>query len=175
MEYDKRIVHPTDTIWNPFSKASEQDLYEGLGGYFTDCYCDFADLDNCYYGTLSRIDFSSEYPYHAEGEAESKKEDIGWFAFFLPERDVKRKEKKWNFRPFNDTREFFEKTGFEVGDVIYVRDKDSNVEFHLMLVGWAENTLLLGVNRLNLKELFKWFELWDGENKFIPFGVEESC
>lgn len=32
---------------------------------------------------------------------------------------------------------------------------------------------MLGVSRLNLKELFKWFELWDGENKFIPFGVEE--
>ena len=170
MEYDKRILHPNDNIWTPFGSTAEQEIYVGLQGYFTDCYYDFEDLDNCNYATLTEIDWNSKYPFHVANE----KGDVGRYCFFLPERDVKRKEKKWNFRPFNDTREFFEKTGFEVGDVIYIRDKDSNVEYHLMLVGWAEDTLMLGVSKLNLKELFKLFELWNGEDKFIPFGVEES-
>ena len=42
-----------------------------------------------------------------------------------------------------------------------------------MLVGWSDNELILGSLRRSFKELFENFELWDGEEKFIPFGVEE--
>lgn len=171
MEFDKRIIHPTDNIWSSFGATSEQDIYVGLEGYFTDCYSAFANLNNCHYGTLETIDLDSNYPFEAVFEVGNKK-STGQFAFFLPARDVKPKEKK--YRPFANTEEFFEKTGFEAGDVIHVRSKGDGTEYHLMLVGWAEDTLMLGnLSRLNFKELFKWFELWDGEDKFIPFGVEE--
>ena len=169
MEYDKRIVHPTENIQSCFSNTSEEDIYTGLEGYFTDALSTFANLDNCYYGFLENIDWNSDYPFYTRPVKEN---NLVHYAFFLPARDVKLKEKK--YRPFVNTREFFEKTGFEVGDVIYMRDKDDGIEYHLMLVGYAEVTLMLGVSKLNLNELFKWFELWDGENKFIPFGVEES-
>lgn len=168
MEFDKRIVHPTDNIWSSFGATSEQLIYEGTEGYFTDTLSTFANLDNCYYGVLEGINLNSDYPFNTRLTKESSPVH---YAFFLPARDVKTKEKK--YRPFASTEEFFKETGFETGDVIHIRDKDDNVEYHLMLVGWAENTLMLGVSRLNLKELFKWFELWDGEDKFIPFGVEE--
>lgn len=170
MEYDKRIIDPTKSIWTPFGATSDNNIYVGMAGYFTDAIGMFSDLNKCRYGTLEKIDWDSIYPFYTRVTPDSSPIH---YALFLPERDVKRKEKKWNFRPFNNTKEFFDKTGFEVGDVIHIRDKDDNVEYHLMLVGWAECTLMLGVSRLNLKELFKWFELWDGENKFIPFGVEE--
>lgn len=170
MEYDKRIIRPTDNIWSSFGATSEQDIYVGLEGYFTDCYSAFANLNNCHYGTLKSFDLASNYPFEAVFEVGNKK-STGHFAFFLHARDVKAKEKK--YRPFASTEEFFEKTGFEVGDVIHVLN-DDGIEYHLMLVGWAEGTLMLGsMEKLTFKELFKWFKLWDGEDKFIPFGVEE--
>lgn len=168
MEYDKRILHPTDNIWSAFGATSEQEISVGMEGYFADRLTTFANLGNCREGTLISIDWKSYFPFEAKV---NKGKEVVQFAFFLPARDVKKKEKK--YRPFASTEEFFEKTGFEVGDVIHVRE-DSNVEFHLMLVGWAEGTLMLGsMEKLTFKELFKWFELWNGEDKFIPFGVEE--
>lgn len=170
MEFDKRIVRPKDNIWSCFdvNYVSEQDLYTGLEGYFTDNIGMFSDLDKCRYGTLEKIDWDSIYPFYTRPAQNCSPVHYG---HFLSVRNVKPKGKK--YRPFANTKEFFEKTGFEVGDVIHMRDKDDGIEYHLMLVGWSKDTLMLGVSKLTLNDLFKWFELWDGENKFIPFGVEE--
>ena len=168
MEYDKRIICPKDNIQSCFSNTSEEDIYTGLEGYFTDALSTFANLDNCYYGFLENIDWNSDYPFYTRPVKEN---NLVHYAFFLPARNVKPEEKK--YRPFANTKEFFEKTGFEVGDTIHVL-YDDGIEYHLMLVGWSKDTLILGnMDKLNFKELFKWFKLWDGENKFIPFGVEE--
>lgn len=168
LKYDKRIVHPTDNIWGPFGSTSEQEIYVGLEGYFADNIGTFSNLDKCRYGILERIDWDSIYPFYTRLTQKSSGVE---YAFFLPARDVKAKEKK--YRPFANTKEFFEKTGFEAGDVIHVLNNDG-IEYHLMLVGWSKDTLMLGnMDRLNFKELFKWFKLWDGEDRFIPFGVEE--
>lgn len=77
-------------------------------------------------------------------------------------------------RPFASTEEFFRKTNFTECDLIHIRSKPNNFEYHLVLVGWTDNELMLGSLRsLSFDELFQKFELWDGEDKFIPFGVEE--
>ena len=65
------------------------------------------------------------------------------------------------------------KTNFDAGDIIRVYSKSQNSELHLMLVGWSDNELILGSLRRSFKELLELFELWDGEERFIPFGVEE--
>lgn len=78
MEYDKRIVHPTDNIWTPFGSTSDTNIYAGIEGYFTDYYYAFRDLDDCKYGVLTDIDWDALCPYCLSNE----KGDVGHFAFF---------------------------------------------------------------------------------------------
>ncbi len=125
----------------------------------------YKDLDRVTKYRLDRIDDNSFFYNEEEDE---------FFDFCLPVRFAKPVEKK--YRPFKDTKEFFRKTNFEEGDLIYVRSKTYNpYEYHIMLVGWTDTELMLGsFDKMSFSELFDLFELWDGEDNFIPFGVEET-
>lgn len=165
LELDKRIKSLSD-VFN-FSDVENAKQFIEQKGYFTNNIYFFKNIQSCKYGTLINV-FSDSVSYNTF----RRKEDGAYYEYFIPESFLKPKEKK--FRPFTDTAEFFEKTVFEVGDVICIRGKNNSMEYHLMLVGWTKNEIMLGgSNRLDFKELFRWFELWDGEDKFIPFGVEE--
>lgn len=170
MKLDKRIENER-LIYTPFT-TNKPKLHEK--GYFTDDITSFIDLKNCRYGELVEHDgLDYPYPYCCEFNDESDTTD-DWYAFYIPESSLKSKEKQKQYRPFKDTKEFFIKTNFEEGDVIRIRSKPHNTEYHTMLVGWTDNELMLGSLRIAfLTELFEKFELWDGEDKFIPFGVEE--
>lgn len=168
MKLDKRIENER-LIFTPFT-AIKPKLHEK--GYFTDDIHTFNNLEecNCRYGELVEHD-SSDYPYpYCCGSDDT----VDWYAFYIPESSLKPKEKQKQYRPFKDTKEFFIKTNFAEGDVIRIRSKPHNTEYHTMLVGWTDNELMLGSLRIAfLTELFEKFELWDGEERFIPFGVEE--
>lgn len=162
MNLDKRIKSKLDILsCFDIEKAKE---FVGQKGYFAnDLYC-FSVVETCYYDTLTEV-FDGDSPF--------KDDDGCYWNLFIPERVLKPKPKEKKYRPFKDINEFCIKTNFDAGDTIRVYSKAQNSELHLMLVGWSDNELILGNLRRSFKELLEWFELWDGEEKFIPFGVEE--
>ena len=162
MKLDKRIENER-LIYTPFTTTKPK-LHEK--GYFTDDITSFIDLKNCRYGELINHD-DNHYSYCCEFNGG---DTIAWFAFYIPESSLKQKEKQ--YRPFKDTKEFFIKTNFEEGDLIHIRSKNK-IEYWLMLVGWTNNRIKLGTDDFTFENLFENFELWDGEENFIPFGVEE--
>ena len=162
MKLDKRIENER-LIYTPFTTAKPK-LHEK--GYFTDDITSFIDLKNCRYGELINHD-DNQYSYCCEFNGG---DTIAWFAFYIPESSLKQKEKQ--YRPFKDTKEFFIKTNFEEGDLIHIRSKNK-IEYWLMLVGWTNNRIKLGTDDFTFENLFENFELWDGEENFIPFGVEQ--
>jgi hypothetical protein len=173
MKLDKRIENE-HLIYTPFT-ANKPKLHEK--GYFTDDIHAFNSLEDCdcRYGELvEHDDVDYAYPYCCEyddgcGDGSTT---CDWFAFYIPESSLKSKEKQKQYRPFKDTREFFIKTNFEEGDLIHIRSKNK-IEYWLMLVGWTNNRIKLGTDDFTFENLFENFELWDGEENFIPFGVEE--
>ena len=162
MKLDKRIENER-LIYTPFATTKPK-LHEK--GYFTDDITSFIDLKNCRYGELINHD-DNQYSYCCEFNGG---DTIAWFAFYIPESSLKQKEKQ--YRPFKDTKEFFIKTNFEEGDLIHIRSKNK-IEYWLMLVGWTNNRIKLGTDDFTFENLFENFELWDGEENFIPFGVEQ--
>jgi hypothetical protein len=163
MNLDKRIKSKLDILsCFDIEKAKE---FVGQKGYFAnDLYC-FSVVETCYYATLEEVFEDGNDPF--------KDDDGCYWNLFIPESFLKSKPKEKKYRPFKDINEFYIKTNFDAGDIIRVYSKSQNSELHLMLVGWSDNELILGNLRRSFKELFENFELWDGEEKFIPFGVEE--
>jgi len=173
MKLDKRIENER-LIYTPFT-TNKPKLHEK--GYFTDDIHTFTDLENCdcRYGELvEHDDVDYAYPYCCESDdgCGDGGTTCDWFAFYIPESSLKQKEKQKQYRPFKDTREFFIKTNFEEGDLIHIRSKNK-IEYWLMLVGWTNNRIKLGTDDFTFENLFENFELWDGEENFIPFGVVE--
>ena len=162
MKLDKRIENER-LIYTPFT-TNKPKLHEK--GYFTDNIHSFNNLKNCRYGELINHD-DNQYSYCCEFNGG---DTIAWFAFYIPESSLKREEKQ--FRPFKDTKEFFIKTNFEEGDLIHIRSKNK-IEYWLMLVGWTNNRIKLGTDDFTFENLFENFELWDGEENFIHFVVEQ--
>lgn len=163
MNLDKRIKSKSDILsCFDIEKAKE---FIGQKGYFAnDLYC-FSVVETCYYDTLEEVFEDVNDPF--------KDDDGCYWGLFIPESVLKLKPKEKKYRPFKDINEFYIKTNFDAGDIIRVYSKQQNTELHLMLVGWSDNELILGSLRRSFKELLELFELWDGEEKFIPFGVEE--
>lgn len=173
MKLDKRIENER-LIYTPFT-TNKPKLHEK--GYFTDDIHAFNSLEDCdcRYGELVEYDgVDYAYPYCCESDDGCGDGSITCdrYAFYIPESSLKTKEKQKQYRPFKDTREFFIKTNFEEGDLIHIRSKNK-IEYWLMLVGWTNNRIKLGTNDFTFENLFENFELWDGEERFIPFGVEE--
>ena len=164
MNLDKRIKSKSDILsCFDIEKAKE---FVGQKGYFAnDLYC-FSVVETCYYDTLEEVFKDVNDPF--------KDDDGCYWGLFIPESVLKSKPKEKKFRPFKDINEFFIKTNFDAGDIIRVYSKLQNSELHLMLVGWSDNELILGSLRRSFKELLENFELWDGEENFIPFGVLEN-
>ena len=144
-------------------------------GYAADHLITFQDLGTDPSGHLFRIvevKCGSPFPFRCRAVGNSAA--VGDFSFFIPADQVAAysdKPEEKQYRPFKDTREFFIKTNFEEGDLIHIRSKDK-VEYWVMFVGWTDRGLMLGTENFTFDKLFEKFELWDGEENFIPFGVE---
>ena len=173
MKLDKRIENER-LIYTPFT-TNKPKLHEK--GYFTDDIHTFNNLEecDCRYGELvEHDDVDYAYPYCCESDdgCSDGSTTCDWYAFYIPESSLKEKQKHKQYRPFKDTKEFFIKTNYEEGDLIHIRFKNK-IEYWVMLVGWSDSGLMLGIKNYTFNELFENFELWDGEDNFIPFGVEE--
>ena len=162
MKLDERIEKLSDILTCVDIEEAKQ--FIGQKGYFSDCIRNFDDLSVKTADVLSGV-YDHDMTFIAE-------DDTHW-RYFIPECRLKPKEKK--YRPFTDTKEFFIKTNFEVGDLIHIRSKPHNHEYHLLLIGWTDEGLMLGnFSEMTFDELLDKFELWDGEDNFIPFGVEDT-
>jgi len=144
-------------------------------GYAAECLMDFQDLGtdpNCHLFRIVEVKCGSPFPFRCRVVGNT--DAVGDFSFFLPADQVAAcsdNQEEKQYRPFKDTREFFIKTNFEEGDLIHIRSKNK-IEYWLMLVGWTNNRIKLGTDDFTFENLFENFELWDGEENFIPFGVE---
>lgn len=165
MKLDSRIKALSDVLTCFDTEKAEQ--FIGQKGFFANSIDYFREgAPFCAYGTLKRIfDHEDQTDPFLNGEVDEL------YSFFIPERSLKSAKKK--YRPFTSAKEFFLKTNFEIGDVIQVRYKENNVECHLMLVGGSDYGIMLGSDNLSFNNLLNQLDLWDGEDKFIPFGVEE--
>ena len=143
--------------------AEEAKAFIGKACYFTNNLREYADLTTV---TTKRTLGRVESYFYAEF-------DSGMYAYCLPCEWVTVEKK---YRPFTDAKEFFIKTNFEVGDVIHIRSKPHNHEYHLLIIGWTDEGLMLGnFSEMTFDELLDKFELWDEEGgNFIPFGVEDT-
>lgn len=171
MKYDSRIKDYHDI--RCFASRNNRECL-GEYGYFAEDISEFENLDKCAMGICFFKD-GEEFPfYRFDHTTRSPEYPKKAYPLFCPVSAIKEEKKEKKYRPFADTKEFFIKTNFEAGDLIHIRSKPHNYEYHLLLVGWTDEGLMLGnFSEMTFDELFQKFELWDGEDKFIPFGVEE--
>lgn len=166
MNYDKRIKDYHDI--RCFASRNNRECL-GKFGYFAEDISELKNLDDCVKGICCFKD-GEDFPFYVFEKNKEPTYPKKAYPIFCPASITKEKK----YRPFADTKEFFIKTNFEAGDLIYIRSKKYNTEYHLMLTGWTDEGLMLGnLQGLTFGELLQCFELWDGEDKFIPFGVEE--
>lgn len=162
MKLDERIEKLSDILTCVDIEEAKQ--FIGQKGYFSDCIRNFDDLSVKTADVLSGV-YDHDMTFIAE-------DDTHW-RYFIPECRLKPKEKK--YRPFTDTKEFFLMRNLEAGDLIHIRSKPHNHEYHLLIIGWTDEGIMLGnFSEMTFDELLDKFELWDGEDKFIPFGVEDT-
>lgn len=166
MKLDTRIMggkKPLDCF-----DTEEAESYVGKECYFSDDMFPFADMSDktndslIYKGTLLKVWSDGSDPYETDSQR--------FYTYCLPCDWVTEAKK---YRPFADTKEFFIKTNFEAGDLIHIRSKPHNHEYHLLIIGWTDEGLMLGnFSEMTFDELLDKFELWDEEGgNFIPFGV----
>jgi hypothetical protein len=168
VKLDKRVKE--NALIGHYFNAEELKKYISKECYFTDDLEDFSDLTNTLKGVLKAVAPEAEECYLVKYELNGQPAGLH-YTFCLPAEFVEEKTEK-KYRPFADTKEFFIKTNFEVGDLIHIRSKLNNYEYHLLIIGWTDEGLMLGnFSEMTFDELLQKFELWDGEDKFIPFGV----
>lgn len=136
--------------------------------YFAQHIEEFCNLENCALDTLKSIDTITSFPFRSAGNTLSR--------FCLAAEFVEEKPKEKKYRPFTDTKEFFLMRNREVGDLIHIRSKLNNYEYHLLIIGWTDEGLMLGnFSEMTFDELLDKFELWDAAaREWVPFGVEDK-
>lgn len=166
MELDKRIID-RKYIYDCFNADMAKEFI-GEDCYMTNDIELFQNLDRI---NVYKLDRGEDGFYNA-GEDE-------YFDFCLPVRWVKpkekEKEKEKKYRPFKDIREFFIKTNFKNDSFLHIRSKDK-IEYWVMVVGWTNNSLMLGTENFTFEKLFENFEVenflevHNDEINFMPFG-----
>ena len=172
MKYDPRIKDYHDI--RCFASRNNRECL-GKFGYFADDISEFENLDKCAMGICFFKD-GEEFPFYRFDHTIRKPTyPKKAYPLFCPDSVIKEEKEEKKYRPFADTKEFFIKTNFEAGDLIHIRSKPHNHEYHLLIIGWTDEGLMLGnFSEMTFDELLDKFELWDGEDKFTPFGVEDT-
>ena len=108
------------------------------------------------------------------------------FSYFIPKNKAVfvEEEKKKTLRPFQSLEEFFNVTGFKVGDIVQIQ------KFGNLIYIYEETVILTCIRLYNMNERFHGIEISFGSNaysldelfkhykyfksgKWLPFGVEE--
>lgn len=164
-----------------FSRNVE-DFQKSLGylnedGYFSNSK-DFSEYEE---GKLDGVHASNfmfrPYEFTRDG-------DNQFFSYFIPKLKVvfvEEEPKKKKLRPFKSTNEFFDATGFKIGDVVQIQGfSDYTYEETSILTGFKVYTddefhrmdVIFSSSSHSLTELFKHFKYYKN-GKWLRFGVEE--
>ena len=109
--------------------------------------------------------------------------DNQFFSYFIPESKAafKQEPKKKTLRAFKSTKEFFNTTGFNIGEVVhikkftkYIYEETSNLNGVRAYTDeeFNEIHLIFGSSSHSLDELFKHF-MYYKNGEWLRFGVEE--
>ena len=148
--------------------------YLNQDGYFSNSK-DFSEYEEAKLDVVEVANFRfSPYSYIKNG-------DRLVFSYFIPKSEVVFVEEEKKLRPFKTIDEFFEVTGFKIGDVVRIKNyvgyayEETSVitsfrvyedkEFHRMYVTF-------GVVARPFDELFKHYKYFKN-GEWLPFGVEE--
>ena len=106
------------------------------------------------------------------------------FSYFIPKSEVvfvEEEPKKKTLRPFESREEFFNVTGFKVGDIVQIKKFDNIVyeetatltRIRLYLDGeYSRLEIYFGSNSCSLDELFEHYKYYKN-GEWVRFGVEE--
>lgn len=106
------------------------------------------------------------------------------FRYFIPKNRavfVEEEPKKKQLRPFQSMKEFFDATGFNIGEVVHIKRFANYIyEEKTILNGFRvytdeefhETHLIFGSGSRSLDVLFKYFKYYKN-GEWLPFGVEE--
>lgn len=173
MKLDKRIKALTDI--QSVTNGCHDWEFMNKKGYFADSILEFENLKNCSYGEYK------EYREHDKCFGYAVVGNLVDFykSYFIPEDVLNPVEKK--YRPYS-LEEFCK--NFSIGAVLDITRKGSDIDDHLMFVGYenesdlsgldipGEGYIMLGMNRYTLAYLFEYYEMVFGDER-QPFGVEE--
>ena len=178
VEYDKpkaKLFELRDVFC--FANAEKAKEYIGKVCYFGSSLEDLAPSVEQNYNryTLHSIDLERD-----DAKVFTADTGVDWevASFCLPKEKVIRPDAKYRpFKNLDELADYLETTVPNlVGKILHYKDKENSREYISMIsdVGLSDNRIitLKGWN-FSLKNLFKNFELWNGE-KWIPFGVLEK-
>ena len=152
-------------------KNSLEYLY--LGGYFSNSE-DFSEYEEA---TLDIVQVaksaSSIYGFVREGS-------VHGFIYFIPKAKavfVEEEPEKKTLRPFKSMEEFFNATGFEIGDVVQIKNfVGYKYEEKSVINGFRvytnETYVIFGAGSRSFDELFSHFKYYKN-GKWWRFGIEE--
>lgn len=164
MKLDSRIKKDKRPLTCFDTEQAKQ--FIGKKCYFSDDARDFMNLDKAdgdtlfYVAELQNIWTAEEYCF-----ADNSND----YRFILPFEWVNPEEPEKKYRPYKNPQEMFDDLGCYVGDIIHLRTKTKE-EHHMMVVGYADNTVTLGNDMFNFNQLFAEFEL-RSRGEWQPFGV----
>lgn len=172
IDVEKSIIYRFDDR----NDLSEAVLLLGENGYFSDNK-DFSDYTT---GTLISVYCwleKIEYPFVC---GNGKSSDV--YKYFIPENKIVFKKEEKKLRPFKSTKEFFDTTGFNIGEVVHIkRFTDYTYEETSILNGvrayinkeFHRIDVIFGSGARSFDELFKHFKYYK-KGKWLRFGVKES-
>lgn len=175
IDVEKSIIYRFDDT----TDLSEAVLLLGEKGYFSDDK-DFSDYIT---GTLTRVICSlekTECPFVNRNEESTYEYK---YKYFIPENKVVfKEEKKKTVRPFNSLDEFFNVTGFKLGDIVQIKkfgnycyeEKSifSGVKVYYIDEEFHRMNAIFGASTHSFDDLFKLFKYFKN-GEWLPFGVEE--
>ena len=154
--------------------------YLNQKGYFSNSK-DFLEYKEAYLGLIEVSNIANfiftPYKFMQDGFRNS-------FSYFIPKSKavfVEEEPKKKTLRPFKSLEEFFNVTGFKVGDIVQIkRFGNLNYEetailtsFKFYLDGaYRRVEICFGSTARSLNDLFKCCKYFKN-NEWLPFGVEE--
>lgn len=169
IDVEKSIIYRFDDT----TDLSEAVLLLGEKGYFSDDK-DFSDYIT---GTLTRVVCCLERTEYTFVGRNGESSDA--YRYFIPKNGVVfKKEEEKKLRPFKSMKEFFNTTGFNIGDIVQI--KECFHEEKTILNGFRVYTgdefhridIIFGSGSRTLDELFKYYKYLKN-SEWVRFGVEE--
>lgn len=185
MDLDYRIKE-LDAIYNPFD-LEKMNLFDYIGEkvYASSNLTSFSNLSNTVYGTLEKINITSNEPFEVDG---------GIYSFFIPESDLKEEvqwecylafQKTLNYSQYNTLKNDIEKFCKKLSKLMYAVTKATSfkIEFNavqsMQTDQFGQNTCkaefgIITITRVNRQDVKYNIYAYKVENGLYKYGVPYS-